>query len=156
MAKNKSENKSENIAPESPQPVARPTFLFQGWLGVAVWLGFGLLLESLTAYRIPSYLNDPLRQELFRLAYVHGMLLNIILLTAAICANRGLTLISKTARWSLGTGSVLLPLGFLLGGIWHFEGEAGLGIWLVPLGGLLSIFGVLNLAFAALKKNNSR
>lgn len=146
-------NKSENITPEPPSPPAAfPHFLFQAWLGVAVWLSFGLLLESLTAYRVPAYLNDPLRQELFRIAYIHGILLNIILLAAVICAAQGLTLISKAARWAIGLGSVLMPLGFLLGGIWHFEGEAGLGVWLVPAGGLLSIFGVINLAFSALKR----
>lgn len=149
MAKSKSENKVENAAPESAPPAAaRPGLLFQGWLGVAVWLGFGLLLESLTAYRIPFYLNDPLRQELFRLAYIHGILLNIILLVA----DQGPAPVSNAARWALAAGSVLMPAGFLLGGIWHFEGEAGLGVWLVPLGGLLVIFGVINLALSALKK----
>ena len=32
---------------------------FQGWLSLALWMSFGLLLESLMAYKSPAYLDDP-------------------------------------------------------------------------------------------------
>lgn len=42
-----------------------------------------------------------------------------------------------------------VPIGFLLGGIWHYESDPGLGIWLVPPAALLLIFGVVAFALAA-------
>ncbi len=134
-----------------PTPVAG--LLFQAWLSIAVWISFGLLLESLIGYRVPAYLNDPVRRELFRLAHIHGAFLSVVLLGASLCIDRLLVAPSLAAVWPLRIGAVVMPLGFLLGGIWHFEGEPGLGIWLAPLGGLLVIFGVVNLAISALRKN---
>jgi hypothetical protein len=39
--------------------------------------------------------------------------------------------------------SVLMPGGFLLGGIWVYAGDPGLGILLVPVGGVLLFAAVL-------------
>ncbi|MCA9982314.1 MAG: hypothetical protein KDD89_15825, partial [Anaerolineales bacterium] len=39
----------------------------------------------------------------------------------------------KSASWSLVVGSFLMPLGFFLGGLVHFEGDPGYGIFLAPL-----------------------
>jgi hypothetical protein len=151
MAKNKSENITvENTQIENTKPVS--SLMFQAWLSIAVWMSFGLLLESLIGYRVPAYLNDDLRRELFRLAHTHGALLNIVLLGAALCLDRGLVSASKAALWALRLGAVLMPAGFLLGGIWHTEGEPGIGVGLAPLGGLLVIFGVVNLALSALRR----
>jgi hypothetical protein len=150
MGKVKKEEEILTIEEARPAPVSG--LLFQAWLSIAVWMSFGLLLESLIGFRVPAYLNDPVRRELFRLAHTHGALLNIVLLLASLCVDRNLVAASKTAIWVLRIGAVLMPVGFLLGGIWHFEGEPGLGVWLVPLGGILVIFSVTNFAFTALKK----
>jgi len=32
---------------------------------------------------------------------------------------------------------VLLPVGFLLGGVWHYSDDPGLGILLAPIGAML-------------------
>jgi hypothetical protein len=48
---------------------------------------------------------------------------------------------------------LLMPLGFLLAGISHPEGDPGLGIWLVPPGALLMIFGIVALAIQRLGKS---
>jgi uncharacterized membrane protein YgdD (TMEM256/DUF423 family) len=45
-----------------------------------------------------------------------------------------------------------MPVGFLLGGIWHTEGEPGIGVWLAPLGGVLVILGAVDMAISAFKK----
>jgi hypothetical protein len=127
--------------------------MFQAWLGIAVWMSFGLLLESLIGYRVPLYLNDDLRRELFRLAHTHGASLNMVLLLAAICIERGLAA-GNIAIWALRLGVIIMPLGFLLGGIWHTESDPGIGIFLSPLGGVLVIFGVIHLAVSALKSKN--
>jgi hypothetical protein len=39
--------------------------------------------------------------------------------------------------------SVLLPLGFLLGGIWVYGGDPGLGVLLVPPGALCLLAALL-------------
>lgn len=123
------------------------SMLRQGWISVAVWMAVGLLLEGLLGYKAPGYLNDPQRRELFRLAHSHGTLLGIVLVAAALTAQR-FSLPPTLAQWALKLGAILMPVGFLLAGIWHPEGDPGLAIWLVPPGALLVIFGVVAMAFS--------
>ncbi|HMV51069.1 MAG TPA: hypothetical protein PLD20_04715 [Blastocatellia bacterium] len=115
--------------------------LLQGWIGLACWMAVGLLLEGLLGYKAPGYLNDPQRRELFRLAHTHGTLLSAVLVLAALTA-RQFGAMPQPAQLALRIGSVLMPMGFLLAGTRHPEGDPGLAIWLVPPGALLIIFGV--------------
>ena len=92
--------------------------LRQGWVSVAVWMSVGLLLEGLLGYKIPAYLNDPQRRELFRLAHTHGTLLGILLIVAALVLARGVTA-PTLAVPALRIGAVLMPVGFFIAGIWH-------------------------------------
>src|SRR5215208_1041709 len=102
------------MAKEKPQPTDTVrTILFQGWLGIAFWMTFGLLLEGLLGYKIPAYLNDAQRRELFQLAHAHGTLLNVVLLIAAFCAKCFALEIPRLAQLALRFGSLLMPLGFL-------------------------------------------
>lgn len=123
------------------------SMLRQGWVSVAVWMAVGLLLEGLLGYKAPSYLNDPQRRELFRLAHSHGTLLGVVLIVAALTAQR-FSLPPNLAQWALKIGAVMMPVGFLLAGVWHPEGDPGLAIWLVPPGALLVIFGVVAMALS--------
>ena len=125
--------------------------LRQGWISVAVWMAVGLLLEGLLGYKAPGYLNDPQRRELFRLAHTHGTLLGIVLIGAALTAkHHGVP--PKLAQMALRVGSVMMPVGFLLSGVWHPEGDPGLAIWMVPPGALLMIFGVVAMALSLKKE----
>ena len=120
--------------------------MFQGWVSIACWMAVGLLLEGLIGYKSPAYLNDPQRRELFRLAHAHGTLLGVVLIAAALSSRY---LVPPTAAlFALRLGAVLMPLGFLLAGMWHPEGDPGLAIWLVPPSALLLIFGAVSLALA--------
>src|SRR5258706_9586126 len=118
----------------------KPTFesqwvrsmLLQGWVSVAVWMSLGLLLEGLLGYKIPAYLGDSQRRELFRLAHTHGTLLGVLLVAVALSCERSAVLLPRAARFSMRWGSFLMPLGFLLSGISHPEGDPGISIWLVP------------------------
>jgi uncharacterized membrane protein YgdD (TMEM256/DUF423 family) len=145
-------NKEENIAAAAPRPVSLSGVILQAWLSIALWMSFGLLLESLIGYRVPAYLRDELRRELFRLAHTHGALLNLVLLGAALCIDRELVRPSKFGLLSLRLGAVVMPVGFLLGGIWHTEGEPGIGVWLAPLGGVLVILGAVDMAISVFKE----
>lgn len=120
----------------------------QAWFGVAFWMTFGLLIEGLIAFRSPAYLQDPVRRELFRLAHAHGALLSVLLLVAVLYVERKIAGPPKIGLLLLRIGVVVMPIGFLLGGIWHYESDPGIGIFLAPLGGVLVIFGVIATAFS--------
>lgn len=122
---------------------------FQGWLSLAFWMSFGLLLESLMAYKSPAYLDDPQRRELFRLAHAHGSLLGVVLVIASIWAQGSRGRLSRVAIIALRLGTVLMPLGFLGAGLWHPESDPGLAIWLVPAGALPLIFGLTSIALSS-------
>jgi hypothetical protein len=121
----------------------------QAWFSLAFWMTAGLLLEGLIAFRTPAYLQDPVRREMFRLAHAHGTVLNILMLVAGLYLAKGLIAPPTLALWSLRLGVVAMPLGFLLGGVWHYESDPGLGVFLAPVGGLMIIFGVIAAAMSS-------
>lgn len=128
--------------------------ILQGWVGLAIWMTFGLLLEGLLGYKIPDYLTDLQRRELFRLAHTHGTVLSIVLILAAISSRTFNIFIPRAANLALRIGTILMPIGFLLAGIRHTESDPGLAIWLVPPAALLNIFGVISIALAYFKQEN--
>ena len=85
---------------------------------------------------------------MFRLAHAHGTLLNLVLIVAAICAQLDLIRLGPISSLGLRTAVILLPSGFLLGGLWHFKDDPGLGIFLVPMGALLLLATALHLAWS--------
>ncbi|HKP84818.1 MAG TPA: hypothetical protein VJZ26_01900 [Blastocatellia bacterium] len=144
---------------DNPQPASvtlAGRMMFQGWVSIALWMSVGLLLEGLLGYKIPSYLNDPQRRELFRLAHTHGTFLGLVLVAASLSVRRLINPPPRPAQTALSAGSVVMPLGFLLAGIWHPEGDPGLAIWLVPPGALLVIFGAIALALACFRDDSSK
>lgn len=122
---------------------------FQGWVSLMLWMSFGLLLETLMAYKSPAYLSDPQRRELFRLAHAHGALLGLVLVAVSLWLRRTSSSVSRLALLALRAGATVLPLGFLLAGVWHPESDPGLAIWLVPAGALSLIFGLAAIAQAS-------
>lgn len=130
-------------------PTAERSLLVQGWTGLALFLSMGFVLESLLAWKTPAYLDDPIRRELLRLSHSHGALLHAVLLLLAATAARLPRPVPGALVLALRLGAVLVPAGFLLGGLWHPEGDPGHGIWLVPAGALLALGGVIGAALAA-------
>lgn len=120
--------------------------IFQGWLSVALWMIFGLLLEGLLGYKIPAYLEDTERRELFRLAHAHGTLLGLVLTVAGLWSEKRVA--PRAALIALRAGAIVMPLGFALAGVWHPEGDPGPFIWMVPPGALFVIFGTIALALS--------
>jgi len=77
---------------------------------------------------------------MWTLAHAHGVGLSLVQLGFAATlgwlhagASARLALASRALRWS----SLLIPLGFFLGGVVTYEGDPGLGVLLVPLGACL-------------------
>lgn len=111
--------------------------IWQGWISLALWIAFGILLEGFSAFRSPAYLDDAVRRDMFRLAHAHGTLLNVVLLIAAICGRLDLIRLGPMTSLGLRLSVLLLPAGFLFAGLWHFKDEPGPGIVLVPVGAVL-------------------
>ena len=124
----------------------------QGWLGLAIFMAFGLLFEGLIGYRSPAYLNDMMRRELFRLAHAHGTILSLVLLIADQYLHSRELQIPQPALLLLRIGAVIMPLGFLFGGIWHTETDPHFLVILSPIGGVMLIFGIVAIVLASLKR----
>lgn len=127
-----------------------------GWLLLMFFLPLGLSLEALHALKVPVYLDSPLRRELWTLAHAHGNLLGILCLVAGLFGprlhpepKRRVQLV----RWLLA-GAVLMPFGFLLGGVGNREGDPSLGIVLVPLGAMCLLIGLIWAAAGSFRKES--
>lgn len=137
---------------DTEEKTGKTNFAIQAWFGLLFWMSAGLLFEGLIAFRAPAYLQDPVRRELFRLAHAHGTLLSILFLVVDLYLVKGLVSPPKIAIRILQAGVVIMPLGFLLGGAWHYESDPGPLIFFAPLGGLLVIFGIAAIAFSSVRK----
>jgi hypothetical protein len=127
-----------------------------GWTALLVWMSGGLLLELFHGFKLGSYLLDPLRRELWTLAHFHGALLSVVNLVYLRWAEApGLSASARErASRALIAGSVLMPVGFLLGGLFHYEGDPGLGIFLAPLGALALLYPVALQTLGAWKRRD--
>jgi hypothetical protein len=93
---------------------------------------------------------------MFTLAHAHGTLLALINIAAGLTARAVKNFeLARAASRALVWAAVLLPGGFLLGGFGIFGGDPGVGVWLVPVGALLLLYGVWRIArdVARLKQN---
>ncbi len=142
----KLEPEKESLPIEPATPSVPSQLMIQAWAAIALWMILGLVLEGLLGYKSPAYLQDSTRRELFRLAHTHGVLLNLLLIAAALCSRWRTP--PPMAQHALRLGSVLMPIGFLLSGLWHPEGDPGIAIWLVPPGALLVIFSAIATALS--------
>lgn len=118
-----------------------------GWWSLLASASFGVVLEGLHAFKVGAYLDveGEVRRLMWTLAHAHGGLL--ALLHIALAATFHLTRPSGAApRWAslaLATASVLLPGGFLLGGLHVVGADPGLGVLLVPFGALALLVGIV-------------
>jgi hypothetical protein len=122
-----------------------------GFCLLAISLPLGLTLEALHAWKVEVYLGSALRRELWTLAHAHANLLALLLLVFGTLGERWLPAERARARAAraLCAGALLMPLGFFLGGVMNREGDPSLGILLVPLGGLVLLYGLVEAARAA-------
>jgi hypothetical protein len=137
---------------ENVKPFSEDAAIKQAWISIAVWMTMGLLLEGLLAFRSPLYLQDDVRREMFRLAHSHGGVLNLLLLAAAFYVRIYSPAIPVVALRAMQAGAILMPAGFLFGGLWHYDTDPGPGVFFAPVGGLMVIFGVIAIAVSAFSK----
>jgi hypothetical protein len=118
-----------------------------GWTLLLFFLSLGSLLELMHGFKIGWYLDadQQTRRHLMTLAHAHGALLAIVQIAfaATLQASRGETTRSDGLASACLLGAALLvPLGFLLGGLYPYAGDPGLGVFLVPPGAALLFLGV--------------
>lgn len=122
-----------------------------GWWSLAVFLSLGIGLEAMHGFKIGWYLDvsNTTRRLLLTLAHVHGTLLALVHLAFAATLGfrepRPLPGAPLASACLTGAG-IALPMGFLLGGLWPWGGDPGLGIVLVPVGAALLLVGVVTVA----------
>lgn len=126
-----------------------------GWWSLFAFLALGIGLETLHGFKLGWYLNvdAEMRRLMFTLAHAHGTLLALVNLAAGLTL-RALPAVAVDRRAStcLIWGSLLMPAGFLLGGVIIHDGDPGLGVLLVPIAALLLLYAVYSFARAVSAK----
>jgi hypothetical protein len=128
-----------------PHEAIADRHLRAGWWGLAAFVVLGAILELLHAIKSPLYLDAgrETTRLLLRLAHAHGTLLSLVNLAFAVTVRARPKAATSVASASLLASLVLLPGGFLLGGLWARGGDPGLGVVLVPAGAALLLVGAL-------------
>ncbi|MEO6595852.1 MAG: hypothetical protein ABIP94_13960 [Planctomycetota bacterium] len=136
------------------QPMSPRTALLTGLWLLAFSLPLGLTLEALHAMKVQVYLGSATRREMWTLAHAHGNLLGILCLVISALGPRLANDLDRRRRHEklLSIGAVLMPLGFLLGGVLNSEGDPSLGILLVPVGGVLVFVALVLVSRSAVAK----
>jgi hypothetical protein len=121
-----------------------------GWWSLLVFLSVGAILETLHGFKIGWYVDvgNETRRLMFTLAHAHGTLLALVNIAAGLT----MQMVERfTLRPSVSLGliwaAILLPAGFFLGGIVIYDGDPGLGVWLVPIGAALLFYSIARIAF---------
>ena len=115
-----------------------------GWWSIAAFGVLGLVLETLHGFKVGAYLDvsNETRRLMWTLAHAHGTLLGLVHLGLAFTIRAASLAPQKLAAASnaLVAATVVLPLGFFLGGIRFYSGDPGVGVALVPVGAVLLIY----------------
>ena len=112
----------------------------------------GLSLLMMLSRRIPGYLDNPLRQNLFRAGHAHAGVWIVFALVALLWVDQ--TDLSEPLKWvvrlAFALAPILMPLGFFLS-VTSPEAQRPNGvIALVYLGGLSLAVGALTLGVGLL------
>ena len=123
-----------------------------GWWSLFAWLTLGLVLETMHGFKVGWHLDvgQEARRLLLTLAHAHGTLLALVQLAYAATVAPGAdgavaAAVARGAR-CLRWAAVLMPLGFLLGGVQAMGADPGVGIALVPVGAVFLLVGVATAA----------
>jgi hypothetical protein len=127
-----------------------------GWLALLFFLLLGVFLEAMHGFKVGWYLNagEETRRLLLTLAHAHGVLLALVNLAFAATLAHAPALDARAVRIAspclIGAG-ILLPAGFLLGGLVTYGGDPGLAIFLIPPAALMLFAGVAAVAWALVR-----
>ena len=124
-----------------------------GWWSLLAFAGLGLFLDALHGLKIGWYLNvdTETRRLMWTLAHAHGALLGLVHLgfaSAVLRIQDWKPSRREAASACLVGATILMSMGFFLGGVTIYAGDPGLGSLLVPPGGVLLLFSLLMTALA--------
>jgi hypothetical protein len=126
--------------------------LVWGWWSLVVFTTLGLVLEAAHGLKLGWYVDlaSATRRLSFTLAHAHGTLLGLVNIAFALSLGRVKLspVAALRASFALRAVTVLLPLGFLLGGVAFYAGDPGLAIVLVPPSGALLVVALVVIARA--------
>src|SRR4051794_22945512 len=90
-----------------------------GWTALLLFATLGTLLELLHAFKVPWYLGATTesRRFLWTLAHVHGAALGLVNLALAAVCHLLPRPLHRAASPSLVVGTILIPGGFFIGGM---------------------------------------
>jgi hypothetical protein len=115
-----------------------------GWWALAVYVCLGIVLETIHGSKSGgiSMLEMKPAGSCLRSGNFHGTMLALVNIAAGLTI-RGVEgfQIKRSVSFALIGTAVLLPGGFLLGGLWTYDGDPGTGVWLVPIGALFMLYG---------------
>ncbi len=116
-----------------------------GWLGLALFVVLGTVLELLHAIKSPVFVDAgrETTRLLLRLAHAHGTLIAIVNVVYALTVRQRPRAGSGAASGALLAALVLVPGGFFLGAFWARGGDPGLGVLLVPAGAAALVIGAV-------------
>ena len=119
-----------------------------GWWLLGVFVLLGLALETMHGLKVGLYLDvsNETRRLMWTLAHAHGALLALVHLAFAWTIDRLESpppTVRTLASRCLTGASVLMPLGFFLGGVVTHAGDPSLAVLLVPLGAVLLIASIV-------------
>lgn len=121
-----------------------------GWWSLLCWLALGIVLEALHGFKVGWYLdvvNDGRRLQM-SLAHTHGTLIALVNLAFAATVPADVAAKLTGAAKCLRLAGILMPVGFLFGGIFAYGADPGFAVVLVPVGAVLLFAGVLMTARA--------
>src|SRR5438552_10941187 len=121
-----------------------------GWWSLLVFLCVGAVLEALHGFKIGWYVDvgNETRRLMFTLAHAHGTLLALVNVAAGLMVRMVERFeLRPSVSFALIWAAILLPGGFFLGGIVIYDGDPGLGVWLVPVGAALLFYSIARIAF---------
>ena len=147
------ETKPQAETPPAPLGPLIRRHLRVGWWTLLFFLTLGLVLETFHGFKVEAYLkvSNETRRLMWTLAHAHGTLLGLVNLAFAATARLLPSWPEPSQRFAsaaLLAATVLMPAGFFLGGLFIYAGDPGLGILLVPIGGILLFAAVLQTALA--------
>jgi putative Mn2+ efflux pump MntP len=109
-----------------------------GWSGLLVFALLGVALEALHAWKVGAYLgvDNETRRLMWTLAHAHGVGLSLLQIAYAASLRLMAAMPALLTTRLFHAATVLVPLGFFLGGVNTYEADPGFGVLLVPLGAL--------------------
>ncbi|HIE97127.1 MAG TPA: hypothetical protein EYG03_13450 [Planctomycetes bacterium] len=131
-----------------------------GWWSLLSFVVLGITLEAMHAFKVGWYLEEAYttRRLMWTLGHAHGTLLSLVHIAFATTLSllpHGLATSRRIASGCLMGGTILLPGGFFLGGIFIYDGDPGIGVWLVPVGALLLLIAVFLTALGTLRASRA-